>query len=1201
MFGNYGFPLYCSCFITFKSPAMKKSCFCCFALLLYFNALWSQIYPAADIPRPASALNDTANEPLLPPCPSAAHPAADLCEDICVYCNFNGYTGTTAGYSGQVPPGFCGTIENEQWIGFTAGTPAATFTATPTNCANGNGIQIALYPSCSDAPIQCDGGTAGGGNIPVSITASLTPGVSYYLMIDGYAGDLCDFQLTISPPMAGLPPDIGPTGAISGPATACPGANVAFSVSPVSGAGAYTWSAPPGWLVNGQATPVTLTGTDGHTVWVTAGAQSGQICVQPLNSCNTGDEACKNVTIQPMPLTQLPPVVVCAEEIPYQLPWGDLCFTSGTYETTLASYLGCDSVVRQFVTVKPPIIRTLAPRTICAGDSVVVCGEAFSMGGNYSKTCESYQGCDSTVNFSIIVLEPLAKIIPDAVDCAVAPATLTVVPSTGIKLWKDANGQVIGNGNILTVNSPGIYFLEVNASAGGEICTARDTVIVRFGTEIPEAAASAGDTLTCLKTAIPLNGSTNIANAIFQWTGPDGFISALEDPAVQTPGQYVLTVTNPVSGCSNQASVEVQANIQAPDVQLSGGVISCATPSVQISCQTPVAGAIFSWSGPGDFSSQEQHPVIDTPGHYIVTVTDTNNGCTASAGITVAGDTLPPYVALLGDTLTCFKETVQLICSTDAKAPVFNWTGPAGFTSIEQNPVVNSAGFYEVTITDANGCTASASVAVADNAQPPAIIITGDSLSCTKPVVFLESVTTASPPVFSWTGPNGFSSESQAAIVTKPGTYAVTVTDENTGCTNSSAVSVPAIDSLPEVTITGGGELNCVQKTVLLEGFSAGSQPVFSWSGPGGFSASSAAAEAPAPGLYILIATDTITGCAGAAHTTVTENLAVPQAVVNDAGTISCAVPELTLNGSSGLPGASFQWLLPDLPPVDGPELTVNKPGLYILTVTNPSNGCVGTASALVLQDTLAPEESLIVDTITCRSDSIFIGVAEPRHYQFAWAGPNGFSSDQAGFLIGLSAIGVYTVTITDPANGCTQILVVDEFVQNQTAPSVNLISVKNDQFGQQVGAIDIEILYPGGVTVVWLKDSVLYSFADDLTGLAAGTYTVVVTADDNGCSSMLVVEVINITVSTKAASDDTSWEVFPNPADSRFYLRYNGFGRPEAQVRLIDVTGRAVFLQTVSPTPVAALPVFHLPSGVYRMQIQTKESSVWKVIVIQR
>lgn len=916
----------------------------------------------------SSCLSVSTNGTLPPPCPAAGFPATDLCADVCAYCDFDGYTGATTGYTGQTPPGFCGTIENEQWLGFVAGAPAATITVTPSNCVVGNGVQIALYPSCGDVPLQCNSGSAGGGNTPLSVTSALIPGVTYYLLIDGWAGDQCDFQVTVSPPGAGIAPVVGPTGILNGPSTVCPGARATFSVPPVSGASAYLWDAQAGWLINGMPAPVTLVGAGANNVQVTVGAGVGNtsICVQPVNSCSAGVPVCRNVAVQPIPPTVLPRVVACAEDIPYLLPWGQEVFSSGTYEYTYPSYLGCDSLVRQQVVVKAPLLTFLAPRTICTGDSVVVCGEAFKTGGSYMKQCQSFQGCDSIVNFSIVLLEPLAEILPHAVDCAAPPVTLFATASPGTKIWKDENGQVVGTGNMLEVDTPGMYFLEVTVSAGGNFCTAVDTAVVRFGSTIPESGAAVSGSLTCTQKTVTLDGSTNIANAQFQWSGPGGFSSALEDPVVEIPGEYVLTVTDPESGCSSQATVEAPADTEAPIIQLNSQTLSCNTPEVQIECQVSVQDGLFSWTGPGAFSSVEQQPFTGMPGTYFVTVTNPGNGCTATAEITVTGDLLQAAVSVEGGTLTCMTNTILLTCNTDVTSPIFSWQGPGGFVSLAQNP-------------------------------------------------------------------------------------------------------------------------------------------------------------------------------------------------------------------------------------------EVGEPGLYAVTVSG-GNGCTGAASVTVLQDTVSPAASLLVDTITCLTDSVFIGVADPDGYHFAWAGPNGFASDEAGFHIALSELGIYSVTITNPSNGCTQTLQVSEFIQNQVAPGVVALSVVNDQFGQQIGAIDIQITYPGSTTITWYKNGSPYAVSEDISGLAAGIYTVVVTADDNGCSATLMVEVINITVSTGAAPGaGTYWDLFPNPAHSYLHLRYRGGGvQPEARVSIIDVTGRHVLLQTVLTSASAGIPVGHLPPGMYRLQIQTEKTTVQKAVAIQ-
>ena len=220
------------------------------------------------------------------PCSSGSQ-AAESCADACIFCNFDGFVGSTYGGSADEDSiEFCGTLENVQWLGFIAGATTATFTATPIGCLDSNGIQIALYADCQAAPLACDLGREFGGAAPVSVTVhNLHPGANYYLLVDGYGGDLCNFSVTVTPAEAVYEPPLGIVGAISGPVSGCPGAVFSYSVLPVSGAGGYFWDGPPGTLVNGEPVPFFAGGPGGRQVSITLGSQSGPICVQAANSC----------------------------------------------------------------------------------------------------------------------------------------------------------------------------------------------------------------------------------------------------------------------------------------------------------------------------------------------------------------------------------------------------------------------------------------------------------------------------------------------------------------------------------------------------------------------------------------------------------------------------------------------------------------------------------------------------------------------------------------------------------------------------------------------------------------------------------------------------------------------------------------------------------------------------------------------------
>ncbi len=246
------------------------------------------------------------------PCTFSAQ-VSGACEDACIFCNFDGYVGTTI--NGDSDGGdsidFCGTIENAQWIGFICNSETATFTATPFFCNDSNGVQIALYSDCKSAPLACNIGKQYGGITPVSVTVSnLNPGSRSYLLVDGYAGDLCKFTIEVTPDNAVYEPPLGIVGEITGPTQLCSGATFQFSVAPVSGAGAYIWDGPPGTMVNGDSVPAVVFAPGGSIVQITTGTQSGNICVQAANACHQNPPCSSSHYVEILPDSYRPKIAM---------------------------------------------------------------------------------------------------------------------------------------------------------------------------------------------------------------------------------------------------------------------------------------------------------------------------------------------------------------------------------------------------------------------------------------------------------------------------------------------------------------------------------------------------------------------------------------------------------------------------------------------------------------------------------------------------------------------------------------------------------------------------------------------------------------------------------------------------------------------------------------------------------------------------
>ncbi len=739
------------------------------------------------------------------PCPNGPEPGED-CETACIACEFTGYMGSTANFAPGFVPSFCSQIQNDQWIGFIASTNSATFTVTPSNCTGGNGIQVALYGGCGESFISCNGGNQGNGNVPASITASMVPGTNYYLLIDGYSADECDITITVVPPQTGLGQP-GSIGQISGPTTVCPGATVTYSVANVTNAAAYTWTVPTGSLINGQPSPANFDAPGGRTVEVTFGSTGGQVCVQAANSCFDAGTVCKNVQVVSIPPTTLPKVTICNNDLPYTLPWGDMINVSGTFSTTYASYLGCDSIVKQQVVVKPPIITNLVPKVVCQGDCYTVCGENYCSSGLFQKTCTSFQGCDSVVNFQLTVLNPVADILGNnLLNCAATSLTLNSAPSAAgsIKNWKKLDGTVLANNaGSIVVSQPGTIILTTTLQQGGVLCDRTDTIVITANYVAPDVLAAVSAALTCLQPTVQLTGNSTTPGATFAWSGPNGFSSTQMSPVAYAAGTYLLTATHPVSHCTATATVVVLADADVPTITATGGSVDCSLVPVNLVPTTSASAPTFAWTGPGGFTSTLMSPVVFLAGTYLVTVTDGTSGCLAIATTTVLDNTLAPLITAVGDTISCSQPDATVYATTNSSNATFQWSGPNGFSSTMQNPTVMLEGTYNVTVTNPdNSCTATASAEVVGDVQPPGAMAVGGTLNCASDPILLQGSSPAPGATFAWNGPN-FTSTLANPSVSQPGIYGLVVTGPN-GCTSIATTLVdqppiPVINSVQVV------------------------------------------------------------------------------------------------------------------------------------------------------------------------------------------------------------------------------------------------------------------------------------------------------------------------------------------------------------------------------------------------------------------
>src|SRR5207244_3150514 len=127
----------------------------------------------------------------------------------------------------------------------------------------------------------------------------------------------------------------------------------------------------------------------------------------------------------------------------------------------------------------------------------------------------------------------------------------------------------------------------------------------------------------------------------------------------------------------------------------------------------------------------------------------------------------------------------------------------------------------------------------------------------------------------SWTGPNGFTSNSQNPTVSNPGTYTVVVTNPVNGCTSSAQAIVTQNIIAPSASATGG-QLTCVVLSVQLTASSSTVGVTYSLTGPNGFSSNSQNPTGSNPGSYFVVVTDPVNGCTTSATALVTQDITPP-------------------------------------------------------------------------------------------------------------------------------------------------------------------------------------------------------------------------------------------------------------------------------------------------------------------------------------
>ncbi|HSY77151.1 MAG TPA: gliding motility-associated C-terminal domain-containing protein, partial [Bacteroidia bacterium] len=641
-------------------------------------------------------------------------------------------------------------------------------------------------------------------------------------------------------------------------------------------------------------------------------------------------------------------------------------------------------------------------------------------------------------------------------------------------VWKPGTGLSATNTATVKANPATTTTYTVTGTTGGG-CKDSDVVVVTVNTT-PTVTVSGPLTPVCPNTPVNLTAS---GASGYTWT-PAASVSCATcgKTTASIANITTFTVVGDSLGCTDTAKITVKV-YPVPTITINTTPTACdsftGTATATVSGSGPYT---YSWSPAGGTATNAKGL---SAGSYVISVTDTN-GCITTKTC-IINVTPSPTVTATAGVATCDstngKTTVTIVGGTGPYT--YLWSPGGGTKSTDINL---GAGIYSVTVTDVNGCKGS-SFTILEDTGATIKFSARNNISCFGGSDGGATVTLVGgtlPYAYAWS-PVGETTASVNNL--SVGQYTVIVTDKN-HCTLIDTLNIHQPSQITaSITAANVSNVSCF-------GGSNGKISVV----PGGGTApytylwNDGQTGDTATGLMANSYTATVTdknGCSVTAFDSVKQ----PPVLVASASNTSATCGK---NGSAsvvtigGTPGYVFNWSGGS---GNGSTIYGLGKGTYTCTVTD-ANGCTDTASTTV--DTIGQTAKIKSSkNVTCNGGSngdatVSVIGGDTSLYGYFWSPTGGVNATAAGL-----PAGIYTITVTYIADGCT--VIVNDTI---TQPSPVTSSVKYALVcGNKVMAVDSTGGGKPPYTYNWSPSGSTTATAN----LSSGSYTLTVT-DSNGCKT---------------------------------------------------------------------------------------------------
>ena len=917
------------------------------------------------------------------------------------------------------------------------------------------------------------------------------------------------------------------------------GSNGSATVTASGGTIAYTylWSnaATTATINNLIAGAYTVTVTDHNGCTATAvaiitqpAALSASISSQTNVSCNGGSNGSATVT-------------ATGGTIAYTYLWSNSATTAtinnlfaGAYTVTVTDHNGCTSTAVATITQPAALSASISSQTNvnCNGGGNNGSATVTASGGTIAYTY-LWSNSATTATINNLAAGAYTITVTDHNGCtATTIATITQPTTLSASISSQTNVSCNGfsNGSATVTASGGTIaytYLWSNSATTATINNLAAGVYTATVTDYNGCTATALATIIqpvvlsvsiSAQTNVSCNGSGSNGSVTVTASGGTLAYTYLWSNSATTAtinnlaaGAYTVTVTD-----ANSCSATVIATIIQPTT-LSASIsnqtnINCNGGSNGSATVTASGGTIaytYLWSNSATTSTINNL----VAGAYTVTVTD-HNGCTATALATIIQPAILSATISSQSNESCngdINGSATVTASGGTIAYTYLWSNNANTATINNLAI----GVYNVTVTDANSCSASTTLTITQPAVLNASISSQININCAG-VAFGSATVSASGGTTAYTYAWSTSPVQTTATVTGLNalTYTTTVTDAN----SCSATTTVTITQPTDFTIAFS------QTNVSCNGGSNGSATITPSGGSLPYtylwntSQTTATITGLSQGSYIATITD-----ASSCFKIVTINITQPNVLVATLGSqtnVGCKGDKsgtATMAPTGGTPAYSYLWST--IPAQATATATGLAQGTYSVTVTD-ANSCSASTTVTITQPLIALAVSISSQTnVGCNGDStgsikvIALGGTSP--YTYSWSTiPVQATATATGL-----AQGTYTVTVTD-ANACTKTTSATITQPNALSATINSKTNVSCNGGSNGSAT---VSASGGTpayTYSW--NTLPVQTTATATGLTQGSYTVTVT-DANACTKTTTVTITQPTLLTASISSQTN------------------------------------------------------------------------------